>query len=260
MSVAKFPLESEPPIFLSFPLTRRKTSLQSCFLLHFLSFLLLFSWIYSPYDQLWKVLDRQVFYFLNQWMQERTPWSTLWVIANHRLFDWWTDFIVFSLLTCSLLNTPKGFRLKKGCFFLSALLFILLIMMFNNSLFHRLFQVTRESPSLVLQPFYSAQELFPNWKVKESSPISFPSGHGTTLWLAASLFSLGLEKRKAWILILYLSFCSLPRLVVGAHWASDLLVGSGSIVCLAVAWFRFTPLGEKMTGGFYLFFCKVMRL
>ena len=38
----------------------------------------------------------------------------------------------------------------------------------------------------------------------------------------------------------------IPRLAVGAHWLSDLIVGSCCIVLLSISWAFFTPLGERL--------------
>jgi len=45
---------------------------------------------------------------------------------------------------------------------------------------------------------------------------------------------------------------SLPRVMIGAHWFTDIAVGSLSVVLVGVSWCLMTPLSDKLINGLNL--------
>jgi membrane-associated phospholipid phosphatase len=102
----------------------------------------------------------------------------------------------------------------------------------------------RISPSGVMNPAYLLPELIPYIHSKGIAFDSFPSDHGAILlsWMGF-LMIYSKKNLKPVAFILGLLFC-LPRLVAGAHWITDMLIGSVFIALLSLAIVCFTPFGN----------------
>jgi len=82
---------------------------------------------------------------------------------------------------------------------------------------------TRSSPSYSLHVF-NLNEVVP-FKTKVFASSCFPSGHAMTMGYWSALANILFKKSiRGPILILSISGC-LPRLIAGAHWVSDVLMG-----------------------------------
>jgi undecaprenyl-diphosphatase len=78
-------------------------------------------------------------------------------------------------------------------------------------------------------------ELHDTWMNPDG--YSFPSGHAATAFAAAWVLGARFPRAR-WPLLGVATLIALSRVVVGAHWPSDVLVGAavGSAVGLGVAW------------------------
>jgi membrane-associated phospholipid phosphatase len=83
--------------------------------------------------------------------------------------------------------------------------------------------------------------------IKDGSSKSFPGDHGTTALLFAASFTYLAGWRLGLLACFYAAFLCLPRLITGAHWLSDIVVGSGSITLFFMAWAIYTPLFKRVT-------------
>ena len=105
-----------------------------------------------------------------------------------------------------------------------------------------------QSPSLVLSPANRLSELAPHIPAKDGTSNSFPGDHGTIVLCWLGLFILSSRRPLAIGAVALLSVLfMLPRLVAGAHWLSDNLVGSLSITILTLSWCYCTPLLQWLT-------------
>ena len=107
----------------------------------------------------------------------------------------------------------------------------------------------RPSASLVVEGAARLTELFPTWEerwdLKDSATRSFPGDHASVLLIWAMFMSFF---ARNWRLLLVWSMAAifmLPRLVAGAHWGSDALVGGVFLALLGLAWSCFTPFAYK---------------
>ena len=114
------------------------------------------------------------------------------------------------------------------------------------------FHWQRESPSLAVDGAVRISELFPGWQgllqVKDASNRSFPGDHASVLMLWAlfvSAFAAGARRWLAWGLA---ALFMLPRIVAGAHWLSDVLVGGTFLALTTVAWGLCTPYAALASG------------
>lgn len=82
---------------------------------------------------------------------------------------------------------------------------------------------------------------------------SMPSGHSASAWAVATLLVLTEGRAAIWrnLWLVLAALQALSRIVVGAHWPSDVLVGAGMGLLLAPAIWRW-----ELTARFGLWFCR----
>ncbi len=150
--------------------------------------------------------------------------------------------LFFSLIWA--FEAPKGtvkFRLIQCLYIL--IWFELGILVLKELLFPYVLSeyFLRDSPSLVLKSTCLLSESVPWLKVKESSHWSFPSDHAFIILQWASFMFVFAGYRIGILALLTSTFFILPRLFSGAHWLSDVVVGSLPLALIVVSWARYTP-------------------
>ena len=203
--------------------------------------------LFSPLTHgFWQAIDLFFFNVLNKTLEWGRPWQVLWALANHKAADWVEDlvFLIFSYMY--IRAGLKGKKLHRT----SQMLFIFLysaicIVIVNKMIFHDWIDISRDSPTLVVDSSIKLSEHIPWLKIKDSSTKSFPGDHAATaLIFGATFIYLGTRKMKIWAAI-YTIFLCLPRMIVGAHWLTDIIIGSGSIVMFCVMWAICSPLSNR---------------
>jgi membrane-associated phospholipid phosphatase len=210
-----------------------------------IAFLLLI--LFIPYTHsLLTIVDSAFFHFLNGNLEGHPNWQYFWAIANHKLTDWAHDVVFLILIVSAVLAAPKGERLKKTSQFLFCILYIaFIIFFFNRLLFRESLDIVRFSPTMEFSDSIRLSKEFPGLGIKDSSKQSFPGDHATTALLLAVSYSYYANKKLAILGWIYAIFMCLPRLVAGAHWLSDVVIGSGCIVLFFLSWAFYSPFGAK---------------
>lgn len=217
-----------------------KTRLPLILLLNAAGLTLFFSWYLPAQHGFWFPLDSAIFHFFNQGLAQSRSYAWLLAIINNRAFD-----------ACSLL--------AMGCLMLSfwragdqaerrRIVIIGLVMLaaavIVNQLAQGLMPVKRASPTLFFPDSLRVSQLL-NLPTKDASRDSFPGDHGMML-LIFTTFMWRYFGRKAFAvsLIIFVVF-SFPRVMAGAHWFSDIAVGSLSAVLIGMPWILLTPLSDR---------------
>jgi len=107
--------------------------------------------------------------------------------------------------------------------------------------------VTRLSPTLFLPGALRLSELVSWIPTKDAAGDSFPGDHATVLLICAGVITFYLPRTyaaAAWVLAVVFM---IPRLVGGAHWLSDYLVGSAAVAGFVLSYVFATPLHSIMT-------------
>jgi membrane-associated phospholipid phosphatase len=211
---------------------------------HLFVIFLIVSVFYTPlYNFLWKFVDAKCFHAMTALIAKSAFWQNFWALANHRIGDAIEDvfFVIFFVWLIKI--TPRGQKLQKSAeFFFLALLTASVVLLINNFLFKQLIHIVRHSPSIELG---GAPQLahFVSWiKVKGGSQASFPSDHSTTALLFVCTFLyLSRNTLLSLCVCLYGAFLCSPRLISGAHWLTDILCGSSSVVLVVFSWVFYTP-------------------
>lgn len=227
----------------------RKIFTKPLILAHLIILLLFISWAVFPTNLFWDYLDRITFNALNKWIATSHFWQGFWAICNHALLDWVHD--VFMLLFfAAYISRAKdaGERRKRTMQLLYCIIyFALAILLVNQLLLHEIINPRRKSPTMVSQNPVLLSKIV-NWiHIKDHSKTCYPSDHATTgcLFIFAVFYFMG--PRAGILATLYCLFLCLPRLVVGAHWLTDITMGSVPITLFASSWALFTPLARLFT-------------
>jgi membrane-associated phospholipid phosphatase len=235
---------------LSSPL-ERQWKLQVLLLCHLIAAFLIFT-LFSPLTQkYWEVIDIAFFKAINGTLEGRPLWQHFWAFANHKYADWVEDLCVLAFFITYVRQAGKGFRARRIANLLFAVIYIAAIIYFvNRILFREHLSIPRLSPTLVVDDSVRLSNEIPWLSIKDDSSKSFPGDHGTTALLFGAIFSYLAGWRLGIFASLYAAFLCLPRLITGAHWLSDVIVGSGSITLLCLSWVYCTPFAERISACF----------
>lgn len=203
---------------------------------------------FSPWTYpVWHSIDVAVFKFLNETIRDSKPLQYFWAALNHKRMDLVEDVIFLLFFIWGVVSAPRNKRWHKIAQFVFVIAFAATVVQFVNRTYFRYnTPFPRHSPSLVVTPCVRISEEIP-WKhVKDETVASFPGDHATTLLLFGLLYTPFVPRklsRAAWA---YILLRTLPRLVLGAHWFSDIAVGSLSIALFFASCFLYTPLGTVL--------------
>ncbi|MDN6298156.1 MAG: phosphatase PAP2 family protein [Halomonas sp.] len=201
---------------------------------------LLLSWA-LPSFTLWTYLDDGVFWFFNHTISDNHPrWNVVLAALNNRKYDMLIMLaMLVTMAAASYRDQQGGFRRWFG---------IGVTMLITAGLINELVRtvVTYSHPSPTR--FFDDANLlsqFVHFATKDQAGNSFPGDHGIMAMIFAA-FMLTFGDRLTRIVSLVLVACAVaPRIMVGAHWLSDILVGSLSITLLLLPWVLCTPLARK---------------
>ncbi len=202
--------------------------------------LLLGSRFLPPLDSVWGQLDLAVFRLTNASLAWGYPWQVFWALTNHRAFDAVAGGV---FLVIFLIFIVQGRGLEARCARLAAGAFIfawtVMALDFSSDW---VFNFRHPSPTLVVEGALRLSELVPWVELKDASGASFPGDHGTALIMFMAMIGFYAGWRLGGIAATAAAFFVLPRLMSGAHWLSDVAVGSVSVALVALALALATPL------------------
>lgn len=199
---------------------------------------LFLSWFLPANHGGWFTLDSAIFFFFNRHLATDPAFLHLVAITNNRAFD------VISLLAMGLLYVY--FYLKQDAAGRRRLVITGVVMLLTavvlNQLGH-LLPVKHPSPTLTFDNIHRVSELT-GIPTKDASGDSFPGDHGMML-IIFSCFMLRYFGRGAFAVALLITLVfSLPRVMIGAHWFTDIAVGSLSVVLVGASWVLMTPCSD----------------
>lgn len=217
---------------------------------------LLASWA-LPSFTLWGYLDDGVFWFFNHTISDHNPrWNVVLAALNNRKYDMVIMFAMLAtMIAASYRDKQGGFRRWFG---------IGITMLITAGLINELVRnvITYSHPSPTR--FFDDADLlsqFVHFTTKDQAGNSFPGDHGIMAMIFAA-FMLTFGDRFTRIVSLILVACAvIPRIMVGAHWLSDILVGSLSIALLLLPWVLCTPVARKSSAAItHLVDCSEQKL
>lgn len=223
----------------------RASRLITILLLNVLGVVIFFSWYLPPDHGFWFGLDKTIFFSFNDQMVVHHGFAVLVAITNFRGFD------LVSLMAMGLLylwfwrrETPQGRRRM-----LAIGITMLLTAVILNQLGH-LIPVQHASPTLFFEHVHRVSELT-GIPAKDASSDSFPGDHGMMLMIFACFMWRYFGLRAFLVGLLIVVVFGLPRVMAGAHWFTDIAVGSLSVVLVGLSWWLLTPASDKLVNWLY---------
>jgi len=196
----------------------------------------------------WRSLDQNIFFILNGTLSEADNWTRFWAWANVRIFDLIPLLVMLGSITFPGMGIKRD-RLQQAI--IGFILLLVLMYPIRESVYEyaRSIDVSGNSPSLTLQPANRFSEIVPEIPAKDSAGNSFPGDHATVVLTWAGFIILN---ARSWLSLSALGLAllfMLPRIVGGAHWASDNLVGGAFTAMITLSWAFCTPLMHYLTSA-----------
>ncbi|MCE9881102.1 MAG: phosphatase PAP2 family protein [Hafnia paralvei] len=209
-------------------------------LFNILGIALFLSWYLPTNHGFWFPIDSSIFFFFNEHLATNRTFLYLVAYTNNRAFDA-IALLSMGLLYLSFFVKRDGYGKRRMLILGVVILFTAVIL---NQLGH-LLPVQRASPTHFFENINRVGELT-GINTKDSSRDSFPGDHGMMLIIFA-VFMLRYFTVRSFIIALgiFVIFI-LPRIMIGAHWFSDIAVGSLSVVLVGLSWWLLTPASDVL--------------
>lgn len=188
----------------------------------------------------WHVLDVRTAFALNSLVTHSHDEQLFWSFGNLRIFDYIVGAAMLSVIVYYVGRSPRRTPSARAAqSIVICVMLVVLVSITRNLIFDH---VPHDSPSLVLHPFTllaRTNGLDP----KDASHTSFPGDHATVVATFVYLLWAFAGRRYGGVALVIAVIACLPRLVAGAHWLSDDLVGGVGTAFVTVPWVVFTPVG-----------------
>ena len=205
--------------------------------------LLVFSWS-LPQLTLWTTVDDSIFWFFNQFITLRHPdWTMILALLNTRFFDAAAFGVMGILFALAMKHDPspkRGFK-WTGIGLVMLLTAGLLALFTNDGI-----RYGHASPTLFFAQAHHLTDIV-SIPAKDSAHNSFPGDHGLMLMVFAGFMLKFASRRLATLSVALVVLLSAPRIMVGAHWFSDVYMGSLAIALIVLPWWLGTPLASTIT-------------
>ncbi|MEQ9916730.1 phosphatase PAP2 family protein [Pectobacterium aroidearum] len=212
--------------------------LSSILLLNVLGIGLFLSWYLLENHGFWLTLDSHIFFYFNRLLVDSPAFLHLVAITNNRAFDG-CALVAMGLLYLSfyLKATPA----ERRRLLIIGVVMLLTAVTLNQA--GHLLPVQHASPTLYFSDVNRVSDLT-GIPTKDASSDSFPGDHGMMLMIFAA-FMLRYFTRTAFAIgLVIMVIFSLPRIMIGAHWFTDIAVGSLSVVLVGLSWWLLTPASD----------------
>jgi len=217
-----------------------RRNLPAILLLNVLGIALFLSYYLPANHGFWFPIDSSIFFYFNRHLATNETFLHVVAITNNRAFDG------ISLLAMGLLYL--SFYIRRDIAERRRMIIIGFVMLLTavvlNQLGH-LLPVSHKSPSLSFPDVNRVSQLI-GIPTKDASSDSFPGDHGMML-IVFSCFMLRYLGKGAFAVAIAITIVfSLPRIMIGAHWFTDVAVGSLSVVLVGASWWLMTPASDTL--------------
>ncbi|WP_322498877.1 phosphatase PAP2 family protein [Lyticum sinuosum] len=179
--------------------------------------------IFNNFNNEYSLFDKEFFIFFNNLLNKSIIIKIIVAVLNHPYEKFLGIAIMLSFNIWGILSQPKENRKKAFLIFIYFWISLEISIILNNRIFHKKLRIMRDSPTLVLEGV-KLSEIFPNYGIKDRAIDSFPSGHAFVIIFFA-LFQTKILGRCHIATVFITVFWCLPRIIVGAHWFSDVAFG-----------------------------------
>ena len=170
-----------------------------------------------------KSLDRNAAIWLNQTLSYSRAWQLLWGYLNHQHETWLNVVFMLGLNIVGIFALPKPSRAQATALVLYFWLAFQLVLLVTHLIFSDWLEIQRNSPSMVIAPWLILSDLLNMENLKVYSHSCFPAGHVLVLVFWAQFSLLYSVRWVRNLVLLTVVVLTLPRLISGAHWLSDVV-------------------------------------
>lgn len=217
----------------------KKYTLIACF--NILGFGLLFWYATAGQSGFWFELDSAVFRFFNARIMAGTLLADIVTYANQRWFDAIAFISMGLLYLYFFLKTDNAGKRR-----MLALGLVMLVTGIIIKQLGRYSPLQHSSPTLYFEDAYRLSKHIAI-HVKDSARESFPGDHGMMLMVFTAFIARYFGLKAFFAALCITVVFSLPRIIIGAHWFTDIYIGSFSVVCIVYSWLLLTPAAERLT-------------
>lgn len=196
---------------------------------------LFFSWYLPAEHGVWAAPDASIFFFFNRLISEDNQFATLVALSNNRLFDGIALLVMGLLYLYYFLKTDREGRRRMIVMVLTGLA----LQLIGDGM-----RFQRASPTLFFDDVIRVCQST-GLKCKDASSSSFPGDHGMMMLIFAVYMWRYFSWRPFVIALALMLVCALPRVMSGAHWFTDIAVGSVSFVCICLSWWLLTSASDR---------------
>lgn len=204
-------------------------------------------WRYVPAArEFFDMLDHAVFSFLNGTLAGApgNAWAQIITFANTGYQNMLAAaFLTGVLLAYALIDKAAPFPRRvavAGLIAISVAVFVYL------RVSQGILDAGRASPSMAASSFNDMRGVYGSLSPKVAATRSFPSDHAIVFFLFAALLWRFSGRRWAGVVLAGAPLFLLPRLTVGSHWLSDMMVGSVTYVLIVGGILMYTPFLAKV--------------
>ena len=215
------------------------------FLYHLFALLLFTSWLFMPTRAVWDRLDLFAFSCLNLQLEMSPLAQIFWALTNLKSADLFGALFMGTFFVLYVIDGEHEERKRRISQFIYLCIWGEIGILLSKEFLAIVLQMipfARECPTLVYSHAIKLSHAIPWLKVKDVAKSSFPSDHGEIIFQWLSFIWFFCRWRYGLVATLWSIFFILPRLVAGAHWASDMFVGSMTFVLILLAWATATPI------------------
>lgn len=215
-------------------------------MLNFCGIALFLSWyLPAPQTGFWYALDKNIFFFFNHLLTwEHPAFVYLVAFTNLRPFD-----VVAFLFMLGIFYTYYRKQDKKGKRWMLAIGATMLITAVIAKQFDIWLDFERASASKYFTEIgehVNRVSQMTGWPSKDLSASSFPGDHGTFLLIFTFYMWRYFGKQAFLKSLAVVIVFSLPRIMSGAHWFSDVAVGAVAVNLIVLSWMLLTPASDKI--------------
>ncbi len=203
---------------------------------------LFLSWYIPGRSGFWFAIDKDIFYYFNDLLPVNEAFMYFVAFVNLRPFDAVAFLAMLAIFYTYYRKQDARGKRKMFCIGIAMLLSAVIVKQITVMM-----PVHHPSPTKFFENVNLVSQLS-GWKTKDGSGDSFPSDHGIML-LIFSVYMWKYFGCRAFLkcLAVFLIF-SLPRIMGGAHWFTDVAVGSVSVACVVMSWILLTPAADFVVG------------
>ncbi len=196
---------------------------------------------FQPFNDLVLKVDRQISLWINPTLAEKNLWTMFWGAMN-KTVERYISILIMIIIAITFICRSKDKWLASSL--VLSMIFYLEFVTIIKFFVVKFFEVNRLSPSNVIEDYNLLSKLLNDRTIKDGSGSSFPGDHALVLFFIAFYSQYFYPKALRVSTWFFALFFVIPRVVSGAHWASD-IIGTMAISFFYANLIILTPIHDK---------------